>query len=268
MIPALVRAMRRNISDNLDVVLAIQGAEGSGKSNLAYQICKAYDPNFDIASQYVYSVNDLRQKLKEGDDRHKVFWLDEGSNIANNRNWQTQDNKDIVELLEMMRSRQWILVFCIPTIERLDVYIREYRLRYVLTCKHFKFQGISYPRGLFEVYAKNSLGKIQYVGVGSYNRIPEGDKEIYEQIKLASQQQRLQKFMDNEDKNPGAKYKAKYEDSQNRQNRAIYLLTKDQQKYIVEEIARAYGMNPQDNAFKKAKMNGKKLVEAENEDQG
>lgn len=258
LIEAIAKSMHQRIKDGLDAVVCIQGAEGSGKSNLAYQLCKAYDPNFDMSQQYIYSIDDLRRKLAEGDDQHNVFWLDEGSNIANNRNWQTQDNKDIVELLEMMRSRQWVLIFCIPLVDRLDVYIRENRLSYLLTCKPFIFGNRTFSRGIFELDAKTKNGIWRYVGAGSYDKIPEGEKERYEEIKLASQQRRLEKFIERGEK-PGAKYQAKYRESQNRMNLAIYKLSENASPRQRKEIAAAFGLN--DNMFRQAIFQGKKLAE-------
>lgn len=267
LIPAIARSMHQRITNGLDVVACIQGAEGSGKSNLAYQICKAFDPNFDMSQQYIYSIDDLRKKIAEGDDRHNVFWLDEGSNIANNRNWQTQDNKDIVELLEMMRSRQWVLIFCIPLMSRLDVYIRENRLTYLLTCKPFKFGNKTYSRGIFELEAKTTTGIWRYVGAGTYEKIPDGEKERYEEIKLASQQKRLEKFVERGEK-PGAKYQAKYRESQNKMNLAIYRLTRDMSPRQKKAIGEAFGLDS--TSLNYAIHKGKQLAEGQqnDEDQG
>ena len=40
--------MRKNIRDDYDNVVIVDGGEGSGKSNLMYQLLTRYDPNFDM----------------------------------------------------------------------------------------------------------------------------------------------------------------------------------------------------------------------------
>ena len=120
----LAEDMRMNLKRGYDNVICIEGAEGSGKSNLAWQLLRRFDPDFEFQDQYVYSMDEFKEKLQEGDDNHSAFWMDEATYLANNREWQSQQNRDLVSLLEMMRSRGWTICLCIPTVERLDVYIR------------------------------------------------------------------------------------------------------------------------------------------------
>lgn len=213
-IEVLAKDMHRNIGDHFDNVVVVEGPEGSGKSNLAWSVCKAFDPDFDVTTQYVYSAEDFREKLKQGGDQRGVFWMDEGSNIANNRDWQSVDNKDFVSILEMMRSRGWTLVFCIPTSERLDVYIREHRIRYLLRCGPMQFSKdeAEVPRGYFELKKKDPYGRFRIAGYGKFSPIPDDVKAVYEKMKLEAQQKKIEEVTHRDEK-PGAKYKAMYEDS-------------------------------------------------------
>lgn len=207
----LAEDMHRNISRGYDNVIGTEGPEGSGKSNLAWQCCRRYDPDFDFNTQYVYSMEEFKQKLNAGDDVHAVFWCDEATYMANNREWQSQDNRDLVTMLEMMRSRGWTLNMCIPTVERLDVYIREHRLRYILRCGPAEFDraGGYKERGFFELLRRNAAGKMIHVGYGTFDPMPEDVKLEYEKRKLASQQIKIKEVV--ESKGAGAKYKAKWE---------------------------------------------------------
>lgn len=110
---------------------------------------------------------------------------------------------------------------CIPHKERLDVYIRENRIRYLAHCEpaSFDINGAK-DRGYFELSKKNPAGYMTHVGYGEYDQIPEGEKEIYEKIKLDAQQKKIDEITGGGDK-PGAKYKKMYEDSQRKQASAM-----------------------------------------------
>lgn len=216
MVDLLAQDLVKNIRNGYDNLIVIEGPEGSGKSNLAYTICEAYSQAsgagaFDIEQQYIYNTENFKEKLKAGNDKKSVFWMDEGSNMANNRDWNTTGNKDLIGLLETMRSRGWTLCLCIPTHERLDCYIREFRLKYLIRCGPMDFQSIGHKdRGYFEVKKRNPYGKIETIGYGDYSPIPPEQKAIYEAIKLRSQEQMIKEVVEGDQSN-GSKYKAKYE---------------------------------------------------------
>jgi len=214
LIGLLAKDMHDNVSNGWDNVVVVCGAEGSGKSNLAWQIAHAYNPTFDLTTNYVYSAEDFREKLKEGNDLKNTFWMDEGSNIANNRDWQSMDNKDFISILEMMRSRGWTLIFCIPSFERLDVYIREHRIRYLLECKPIQFSkdDAIRGRGYFELKKRTTSGfGFKTIGFGKFDPIPTDVKDIYEQIKLDAQQKKIEAVTSRYDDGPST-YKKKYEE--------------------------------------------------------
>lgn len=212
LIKVLAADMHKNLRDGYDNLLVIEGPEGSGKSNLAWAICKAFDPSFDMCQQYVYDMSAFKEKLKQGGDIRSTFWMDEGSNIANNRDWNTTDNKDFIGILEMCRSRGYTMCVCIPTHERLDVYIREHRMRYLLRCGTMEFEHEGRKeRGYFELKKRTPYGNMETLAYGTYDKIPDEQKAIYEQIKLQSQTDMIKAVVDPSDA-PGAKYKKKYED--------------------------------------------------------
>ena len=215
--------MHRNIKDNYDNLVVIEGPEGSGKSNLAWNLCKAFDANFSVTENYIYSVEDFKDRLRAGHDIRATFWMDEGSNIANNRDWNTQDNKSFVEILEMMRSRGHTLIMCIPSHDRLDVYIREFRMKYLIKCEPMSFPAEGQKdRGYFELRKRTPYGKMEIVGYGKYTAIPKEEKIQYEKLKLESQEKKIKSVVDGD--SPGAKYKQKYEESERDKKRILLQL--------------------------------------------
>lgn len=210
----LAEDMHKNVRADYDNVVMIEGGEGSGKSNLAWQVINAYDPGFDVSRTYVYNMDGIRERFAAEDYGGGIFWMDETSQIASNRNWQSEDNKDLVSILEVCRSKHFSLVGCIPSITRADIYLREYRMRYLLRCHPMKFPTLGYkPRGIFELLKRNNEnGKMQHVGYGTFDPMPDDQKQIYEPIKADFQEKFRIKISEKKDKGG---YKEKYQQVQN-----------------------------------------------------
>lgn len=206
--------MHKNVRADYDNVIMIEGGEGSGKSNLAWQVINAFSPGFDIKQTYVYNMDGIRERFAAEDYGGGTFWMDETSQIASNRNWQSEDNKDLVSILEVCRSKHFSLVGCIPSITRADIYLREYRMRYLLRCKPMKFPTIGYkPRGIFELLKRNNEnGKMQHIGYGTFDPMPDDQKQIYEPIKADFQEKFRIKISEKKEKGG---YKEKYQTVQN-----------------------------------------------------
>lgn len=189
----LAEDMHKNIDNEFDNLVVISGREGSGKSNLAYHLCKLFDPEFSVEEGYIYEFPAFIKKLTEGgDDRGKIFWMDEATNIASNRDWMKGDNKTFIQMLEMMRSRGWTLVMCIPSLERLDVYIRDYRVRYLLIAKEMRWEGRTVVRrGYAELKIPKKNGYWFTLGYAEFPRMEPAEKELYEEVKRRHQDDKI-----------------------------------------------------------------------------
>lgn len=199
--------MRKNLARGYDNMIITQGAEGSGKSTHVWQICKAYDPDFNLEGGYMYDFEEMKNALQRGDDEGSVFWLDEAINIANKRRWQSKDSVDFTDLLIMMRSRGWCVNMCIPRKEDLDFYVRDHRFRYVVTVAPMGFPNAGFKqRGYFKLDRKNiDTGQLEHIGYGEYPDMDEESKKAYKEIKEKAQ---LRKFSEISEKKEG--YKKKY----------------------------------------------------------
>lgn len=204
---AFIEEMHYNVRNKYDNVIVIYGGEGTGKSHLAYQIAKAYNPDFDMAKNYIYNYSRFLEVITQDLDSPPgtVYWLDEGSNIASNREWMKQDNISFISILEMFRSRGWTLIFCIPLLSRLDVYIRESRVRYILKAAVMSWDKVwtKKTRGYaqltrIDVEKENRPEKM--MGYFPYQPIPEPDLSKYEKLKLQSQTDKLQELNDKKNK--------------------------------------------------------------------
>ena len=208
--------MHRNVRADYDNVVMIEGGEGSGKSNLAWNVIESYSPGFDISQTYVYNMQGIRERFAAADYGGGIFWMDETSQIASNRTWQSEDNQDLVGILETSRSKGFSIIGCVPNISRVDIYLREFRMRYLLRCRPMKFESTGYkPRGIFELLKRNNeSGNMEHVGYGTFDPMPASSKEIYEPIKAEFQERFRKKIAEGKEK--GGKYKEKYQEVQNK----------------------------------------------------
>lgn len=249
LIEYLAEDMRRNITTKYDNFVVIDGPEGSGKSNIAYALAKAYCPEFSIAENYLYSMTDLVNRITDGGDIGQTFWLDEITNIANKRQWATAENKLFIELLEMCRSRKWSIISCIPRFDRLDQYIREHRAKYWIHCEPMTFDRYGHKdRGYFQLKKRDKFGVFHMIGYGMYDAMPAEVSEEYENVKLNSQNTKIREAVEGPEK-PGAKYKSLYEGERRNIQDAIWNLKKSG-KLTEIEIAEAFGINKK--AFRNA----------------
>ena len=216
----LTHDMHENVRASYDNIVMIEGGEGSGKSNLAWNVIEGYSPGFDIKETYVYNMDGIRDRFAAADYGGGLFWMDETSQIASNRTWQSDDNKDLVSILETSRSKGFLICGCVPSIDRVDIYLRSFRMRYLLRCKPMSFPSTGYKaRGIFELLKRNNeTQSMEHVGYGLFNPMPDEASKIYEPIKADFQERFRQKIAEGKEK-PG-KYKDKYIEAQNR-NTAI-----------------------------------------------
>ena len=210
----LVKDMHKNIDADYDNVLMCSGGEGSGKSNLIWNVINKFRPGFDIEKTYVYNMDGIRDRFASGDYGGDVFWMDETSQIASNRKWQSEDNQDLVGILETCRSKHMTLCGAVPSISRVDIYLREYRMRYLLICRPMSFPTIGYkPRGIFELQKRdNQSGDMMHIGYGLFEPMPDEAKKIYEPIKADFQERFRKKIAEGKEK--GGKYQEMWRNSQ------------------------------------------------------
>lgn len=258
----LIEEMHQNVKEDLDNVMCIYGAEGSGKSNLAYRVAKTYNPNFDMQKSYAVGFKDLLEKIHDydGEDDGAVFWLDEATAIGNKREWMKSDNTAFMKLLQMFRSRHWLLILCIPDVNDLDIYLRKQRVRYELHCEWLDWEyDTASKRGYFEltrVDVKSRMKARKVVGYGKYDKIEIEENKEYLELKKTTQDDELQDL-----------YESKQSKDKTKKDKALQrkmiLRMKEVEGMSVAEIAAFTGLSEQTimNSCTKAR----KERDAENE---
>lgn len=220
----IVAYMHTNVSEDFDNIVVVDGIEGVGKSAITYIIAELFQPGFDFERQLTYTSDQLEKKLRRGDDKHSVFWLDEAYELVGKRDWQKDDHKKFVKNLVKMRSRNWTLLMDIPRMEDSDAYIRDHRARIWITVEYgmrFDISGY-HERGVFSVQVRSrKSGKWEHVGYGYFPDMPPEVKAVYKKYKEASQEDDLQ---GRNEEAPGSKYKQKYENERKRLARTVVML--------------------------------------------
>ena len=128
----LIRDITWRRRNNQHAVLGIQGPPGSGKSTLGLGISLSIpDTPFGIENIH-YNRDDWHNIVTA--EKGQVFLLDEGNNVASNRTWQDREQVGLMQILNMIRQRNHVLVWATPSLKRLDVVVREDLLTHRINC--------------------------------------------------------------------------------------------------------------------------------------
>lgn len=204
----LVNEMKCNIGTNYDNVIAVGGKEGKGKSHWCYWIAKMYDPDFTLEKGYIYDAYAFIDAITSGEDRGSVFWMDEATNIASNRDWNKEENKLFIQILEMARAKNWVLIMAIPLLDRLDVYLRNFRIRYRVIVEELAWDvnDRHVHRGYWFLSKSSDFndGRPIKVGWGRFPPMPpDVEKDYNENYKLPAMSKKFQEIKDRMDEKRG-----------------------------------------------------------------
>jgi len=130
-----------------DCIIAIDGAEGSGKTWLSIQWCKYIDPSFNL-NRIVFTPEEFREaiyKAKKG----QAILFDEAFAGFSSRAALSGVNKTLISLMMQIRQKNLFIVIVLPTFFLLDKYISLFRTRILVHVYENKGR-----RGFFRVYSK------------------------------------------------------------------------------------------------------------------
>lgn len=137
-----LRSLPARVQDNMDLLCAVTGEEGTGKSTLAIRLALLFDPDFWVCD--IFSDATLLKESAAEREPGSVMVLDEAFDGALNREAMKSENVDFVKWLMDSRYLQHVLFLCFPRWQNLDIYLRRHRVAYRLHLPR---------RGLCEVYA-------------------------------------------------------------------------------------------------------------------
>lgn len=119
--------------------------------------------------------------------------MDEATNLANNRKWNSDVNTYFGQFLDMFRSFGLILILCIPERRRLDNYLREgHRTKYFIEC--VELHGHKwYGRGYYHLTINGAYEN--YVCMGTFPKMDTSVIDRYKELKKASQRDKLEEMI-------------------------------------------------------------------------
>lgn len=200
-----IKILRKRVEEqDLQNIIVIEGQTGSGKSTLGVQLAMAIDPRFNLDNDYIYTVDDLKKKFKMRGIKGccSVNLLDEGSVILNGKNAQKKNDKDIVALLETMRSFNWTTIICLPSFANVNKTIRDTLINYRIMCPERPLLKGYTTRGFFEIWTPNRHKFKEYGDMywdlqcaGVYSDLTGIIRDQYRAIKISHQDALMMKFI-------------------------------------------------------------------------
>jgi replicative DNA helicase len=126
-----IQHRRKNVKQNMMLVV---GSPGEGKSYFALRLAQIFDPKFDTEKQVVFERTHLlhlvgaNSPLKMG----QAIIIDEAQFIAGARRWYEDVQKDVMEHIEAIRSKGFIIIIVALHLNLLDKIIRQYVLSHMI----------------------------------------------------------------------------------------------------------------------------------------
>lgn len=130
-IEALANGFRHRLEDGKDVVVAVTGDEGDGKTTLGYHICLATDSTFHLERNILYSPNyeEMKNKVKSL-PRYSAILADEAIKALYKLRWQDKMQQYINILYGICRDENKLSVLCMPRFTDFNEFFRQHRIRF------------------------------------------------------------------------------------------------------------------------------------------
>lgn len=148
---ALNKWIDNRFKKNKNVLLAMTGMTGSGKSYTSLRICELwykykFDEDFPVETHVCFSINELMkllssEKLRKGE----LIILEEAGTSLNSLDYQNKVSKLFTFILQSFRSMNVGLIFTLPVLTMLNKSAR------LLLHGHFVTSGIDYYQDICKI---------------------------------------------------------------------------------------------------------------------
>jgi hypothetical protein len=119
----LYEAARARQQNELDFIICFSGNRGQGKSTCGWKFSRKFGKEFKPLRDICYSRKEIMRLLQA--KQYGVIMDDEAIRSAYKRNFQEQDQKIYVQMLNMYRDNFNVLVMCVPQFYSLDRDLRD-----------------------------------------------------------------------------------------------------------------------------------------------
>lgn len=251
----LVEIIKKRQENKFDVCIAISGARGNGKSTLIYKTLVRFS-KFKPWKHQVYSRDDVIRLLEKS--KFGYIFDDEAIRTSYKRNFFEEDQKILIQMLNMYRDNFNIYFASVPNFYNLDKDLRDLIKIHInviergLGVIHIANEGrlysndpwdIKYNKKIEERWAKLKKSNPNYrprynklstfVGYIRFGDLTKKQRELYEEIKATKRKEVYEKEIKKEDSKGGF------------YDRLIEQLQKGEikTKKMIQEIALVNGMN-------------------------
>jgi adenylate kinase family enzyme len=129
-IQMLAKRVKRRLHKDWDIVIAITGEEGSGKSSLAIQLGRLIDKDFDLEKNELFSptTKELKKKMI-GLPKFAVIIVDEAIKTMYKLNWSSRLSIFMNQLYALARKENKATILCMPRFRDFNEYFRNHRIK-------------------------------------------------------------------------------------------------------------------------------------------
>ena len=154
---------KKVIRKDWDMVFAVDGSEGTGKSVISQQIAYYCDPSL-TNDQIVFTPNTFRQAITKAKPYTSVIY-DEAYTGLSSRATMSMINRTLISMLAEIRQKNLFVFVVMPTFFDLDKYVALWRSRALIHV----YIGDNFQRGYFAFYNSKKKKDLYINGKKFYN---------------------------------------------------------------------------------------------------
>jgi len=151
------------IKKDWDMIFAVDGDEGSGKSVLAQQMGFYCDPTLTV-DRITFNDKEFRKAIMDATQYQCVIY-DEAYTGLGSRSTMSLINRTLVSMLAEIRQKNLFVFIVMPSFFDLDKYVALHRSRALIHV----YTMNSFERGYFAFYNKDKKKSIYITGKKYYN---------------------------------------------------------------------------------------------------
>lgn len=154
---------KKVIRKDWDMVFAVDGSEGCGKSMITMQMAKFCDPELTL-DNIVFTPTDFRKAIMESKPYQSIVY-DEAYTGLSSRATMSLINRTLISMLAEIRQRNLFVFIVMPCFFDLDKYVTLWRSRALIHV----YTGTNFQRGFFSFYNADRKKQLYMLGKKYYN---------------------------------------------------------------------------------------------------
>lgn len=154
----VLEQIKKDVRNDNDSLILVDGAEGSGKTILASCSAKYVDSSFNV-DRITFDVEEFFNSAELLKDEHyKAIQYDEAVTGLFSTDFMKEEYKNLIKLLSVARKRNLIIFMCVPKITLLSSHIVNHRASGLIHVYKIKGQY----RGHAKYYSKEKMEYLYY----------------------------------------------------------------------------------------------------------